>query len=123
MVLRPTPVERVFPMSRQCLSYALVLGAWISGLSVQSVRADGSAWSSPYLSADQLDVKGLLADRTKFVQENYQLPSAESSKVLQSLSGLVSVQERYQREIALTLDRLRLAITLEIGRASCRERV
>ncbi len=99
-------------MFRKSLAYTLILGVWVSGLSAPSVRADGRAWSSPYLSADEPDTRKLLADRTKFVQEMYQLGSEASSKVLESLNGLTSVQDRYQRETALTLERLRLVITL-----------
>jgi hypothetical protein len=64
------------------------------------------------LSAGEADVKRLLEDRTRFIQDNYQLPASDAAKIQQSLNGLVSLQERYQREIALTLDRLRLVITL-----------
>lgn len=104
--------KRVCVMIRRYWAYALLWGMGFCGTWTPLVRADTGPWSSPYLPASEADVKRLLEDRTKFIQENYQLPAAESAKVLQSLNGLVSVQERYQREIALTLDRLRLVITL-----------
>ncbi|HKQ49079.1 MAG TPA: hypothetical protein VJZ71_13495 [Phycisphaerae bacterium] len=98
-------------MLRRIWACAILWGMGIGTLT-PIVRADSGPWSSPYLPASEADVKRLLEDRTRFIQENYQLPPAESAKVLQALNGLVSVQERYQREIALTLDRLRLVITL-----------
>lgn len=99
-------------MFKRSSAYLLVLGVGLCGLTAQTVWAYGPTWSSPYLSADEPDANKLLADRTKFVRENYQLPAAESDKIVQSLTGLVSVQERYLRESSLTLSRLRLAITL-----------
>lgn len=99
-------------MCKRFLIVVLGMGVWVAGPAVKPAVADDHAWSSPFLSADVADTRKLLADRTRFVQEMYQLSPAESSKILQSLNGLATVQDRYQMESALTLDRLRLAITL-----------
>lgn len=83
---------------------AIVLG----GLSTTGLYAAGQ----PYLSADEQDVQKLVADRNKFVLDMYQPAGAEGAKVLESLRELMPAQAQYQREVSLTLSRLRLALTI-----------
>ncbi|OWY71158.1 hypothetical protein B7486_11180 [cyanobacterium TDX16] len=74
--------------------------------------ANVSAAQPPYLSSDQQDIERLVADRNKFVHDMYQAGGSESAKILDALRELMPAQAQYQRESALTLSRLRLAMTI-----------
>ncbi len=97
--------------------------AWVKFPSIGLVVA-GAAWimafcaeaapgaTSPYLPASEQDVGKLLSDRSKFVQDIYQPPAPEAAKIVEALRELDTTQVRYQRETALTLQRLQLALSM-----------
>ena len=96
-------------LNRKTIISCHVLAAVVlSGLSTSGLHAAGQ----PYLSADEQDVQKLVADRNKFVLDMYQPAAADAAKVLESLRELMPAQAQYQREVALTLSRLRLAMTI-----------
>jgi hypothetical protein len=92
--------------TRTWLLLVTILGGALSHV------AGVTAAEPPYMSSDQQDIERLVADRNKFVQDMYQGGGPESAKILEALRELMPAQAQYQRESALTLSRLRLAMTI-----------
>lgn len=88
--------------------WSIVLGVGL----LLSAGAFASAKDRPYLSADEADVEKLLEDRIRFVRDMYQPSGSDMAKIQESLRDLVNAQQQYQRQAALTLSRLALAISI-----------
>lgn len=74
--------------------------------------ASAAAADRPYLSADEKDVGKLLADRNRFIMDMYEPAPADAARIIDALRELEGAQGEYQRQSALTLSRLRLAISI-----------
>ncbi len=76
------------------------------------LAAGASAEDRPYLSSNEPDAEKLLENRIRFVADMYQPSGPDMAKIQDALRDLVTPQETYQRQSALTLSRLQLAISI-----------
>jgi hypothetical protein len=83
----------------------------VLGLAVRlAAQSQPGAQLPTYLPASEPDVNKLMADRQKFVKEYYQPDEATLAKLQKSMLDVVPFQEKYQKDSALTLSRISLAM-------------
>ncbi|HUN81784.1 MAG TPA: hypothetical protein VMV81_09780 [Phycisphaerae bacterium] len=85
-------------------SHAFVILTLLAGVA--------AAQQAPYLPANTPDANRLLADRVKFVKENYALDQSAMNKLTKDLMGLVPFHEKYMKDAGKTVYRMELAMSI-----------